>query len=416
MTTPELTKLISRRSKSLGPTYKLTYSEPIHMVRASGVYMYDADGRDYLDVYNNVPVVGHCHPHVVDALERQARLINTNTRYATDLPVELAERLLATMPAEIGNVIFVCSGSEANELAIRVSRSVTGSTGIIVTDCAYHGNGVATSGVSPSARRLPLGPDVYSIPAPRNGDNPDDFAGRIRDCIARMKKDGVKPAALLVDMILSTDGVIVDPVGYMAKAADEIRKAGGLFIADEVQPGFGRTGNYWGFQYHGVIPDLVTMGKPMGNGHPVAAMAARPELLARFSQQVKYFNTFGGNTVSCAVASAVLDVIEKENLIQNAKETGAYIREGLKRIAAKHAVIHSVRGVGLFTGVEIGPDARFDLDAKQATDRLANSLKQNGVLVGITGPNWEVLKVRPPLPFTKKNADTLFEKLELVLA
>jgi 4-aminobutyrate aminotransferase-like enzyme len=386
------------------------------MVRASGVWMYDADGRAYLDAYNNVPVVGHCHPHVVDALERQARILNTNTRYATDLPVELAERLLATMPAEIGNVIFVCSGSEANELAIRVSRAVTRATGIIVTDCAYHGNGVATSGVSPSARRLPLGPDVYSVPAPRNGDNPADFAVRIRDCIARMKKDGVKPAALLVDMILSTDGVIVDPAGYMAKAADEIRKAGGLFIADEVQPGFGRTGNYWGFQYHGVIPDLVTMGKPMGNGHPVAAMAARPELLVNFSQQIKYFNTFGGNTVSCAVASAVLDVIERENLIQNSRDTGAYLREGLARIAKKHPVIGAVRGAGLFSGIEIQPDVRLGLDARQATDRIANSLKQNGVLVGITGANYDVLKVRPPLPFNKMNADLLFEKLELVLA
>jgi 4-aminobutyrate aminotransferase-like enzyme len=410
----DMPDLLARRQRSLGPTYKLSYADPLYLERASGVWMFTAD-RAYLDAYNNVPVVGHCHPQVVDALERQARTLNANTRYAARAPVELAERLLATMPSDIGNVVFVCSGSEANELAVRVSLAATGATGLIVTRHAYHGTGVTTSGISPGTRNRPLGRDVYTVPAPANGDDPAAFGTRVRDCISRMAKDGVKPAALILDTLLSTDGIIVDPPGFMAEAVREIRKAGGLFIADEVQGGFCRTGDhFWGFQRHGVVPDLITMGKPMGNGHPVAAMAARPELMARFAKIDGYFNTFGGNTVACAVALAVLDVIEQEKLANNARVVGAYLRNGLLRLAGTNSGIGAVHGAGLYVGVEV-LESHDGMSAKLAAERLVNGLQREGVLIGVTGGASNVLKIRPPLPFSTSNADVLLEKLEKVL-
>ena len=301
--------LLSRRGELLGPTYGLFYEEPLHMVRAQGVWMYDADGRAYLDAYNNVPVVGHCHPHVVATLATQAARLNTHTRYLADAPVELADRLLSTMPAEIGNMVFVCTGSEANDLAIRVSKFVTGGTGFIITERAYHGTSETTSGMSPSAR-VPLGRDVYAIAAPLGEDGPAQFAERVRECIGRMRADGVKPAALLVDTIFSSDGVVCDPPGFLAEAARAIHDAGGLFIADEVQPGFGRTGEYmWGFMRHGVVPDIVTMGKPMGNGYPIAAVVTRPEILDAFCSKVGYFNTFAGSPVAAAVGHAYSQLV-----------------------------------------------------------------------------------------------------------
>jgi len=408
--------LLSRRGELLGPTYGLFYEEPLHMVRAQGVWMYDADGRAYLDAYNNVPVVGHCHPHVVATLATQAARLNTHTRYLADAPVELADRLLSTMPAEIGNMVFVCTGSEANDLAIRVSKFVTGGTGFIITERAYHGTSETTSGMSPSAR-VPLGRDVYAIAAPLGEDGPAQFAERVRECIGRMRADGVKPAALLVDTIFSSDGVVCDPPGFLAEAARAIHDAGGLFIADEVQPGFGRTGEYmWGFMRHGVVPDIVTMGKPMGNGHPIAALAARPELMAAFSKHTRYFNTFGGNTVSCAVGLAVLDVIEDERLIDNARVTGEYLKGGFARLAQKYPTIGEVRGSGLFVGVDIAQGRDANETPRQAATRIVNELRRAGVLTGTTGKNGNTLKIRPPLPFNRENADFLLLALERIVA
>lgn len=410
--TPDSTQLLSRRARALGPTYSLFYEDPLHIVRAEGVWMYDAEGRRYLDAYNNVPVVGHCHPYVVDALARQARILNTHTRYVAEQPLELAERLLATFPGEIGNVVYTCTGSEANDLAVRISKAVTGGTGFIITDFAYHGTTDVIAGMSPEDGTR-LGPGVYAVPAPLGPDGAARFNSSVRECIAAMRADRIRPAALLVDTIFSSDGVVADPPGFLAAAVDEIRGAGGLFIADEVQPGFGRTGEHmWGFQRHGVVPDLVTMGKPMGNGHPVSALAARPALLDAFARQTRYFNTFGGNSVSCAVALAVLDVIDKEQLVANAHASGAYLRAGISRLAQQYPWIREVRGAGLFVGVELDVHPTTSLTGRQQAARIVNDLRHRGVLMGTTGRDSNILKIRPPLTIAPAEVDVLLQALE----
>ena len=378
--------------------------------------MYDAEGRRYLDAYNNVPVVGHSHPYVVDALARQARTLNTHTRYVAEQPLVLAERLLATFPREIGNVVYTCTGSEANDLAVRISKAVTGGAGFIITDFAYHGTTDVIAGMSPEDGTR-LGPGVYAVPAPLGPEGAARFGYSVRECIAAMRADGIRPAALLVDTIFSSDGVVADPPGFLAAAVDEMHAAGGLFIADEVQPGFGRTGDHmWGFQRHRVVPDLVTMGKPMGNGHPVSAVAARPALLETFAKQTRYFNTFGGNSVSCAVALAVLDVIEKEQLVANAHATGAYLRAGISRLAPRYPWIREVRGAGLFVGVELASHPTTLVPARQEAARVVNDLRHRGVLIGTTGRESNILKIRPPLTISTGEVDVLLEALEASLS
>lgn len=391
----------------LAPTYRLFYEEPVHMVRGEGVWLYDAEGRRYLDCYNNVPVVGHCHPDVVARLAAQAARLNTHTRYVTDSPVELAERLLATLPTELTSVTFTCSGSESNDLAVRICKAATGRTGFIVTTGAYHGTTETLSRMSP-VTGVATAPEVFTVEPPIGPDGATEFAGRVHDCIARMLRVGLQPAALLVDTIFGSDGVASHPPGFLAAAVTEIHAAGGLFIADEVQPGFGRTGDaMWGFQRHRVIPDLVTMGKPMGNGHPVAALVARPEVMAEFARQYRYFNTFGGNTVSCEVGLAVLDVLERDKLIEKARQSGHYLQQSLLSLARRHPAIQEVRGAGLFLGVQ--------MDSREHTARVVNDLRRAGVLIGSAGRNADVLKIRPPLPFTRAEADVLVETLDRVL-
>ncbi|WP_158742876.1 aspartate aminotransferase family protein [Acidisphaera sp. L21] len=415
--------LIARRERLLGPAYRLFYANPVHVVRGEGVHLYGPDGEAYLDVYNNVACVGHCHPHVVAALARQAAVLNTHTRYVTDGILDYAERLLATFPAELSQVMFTCTGSEANDLAYRVACNHTGGTGFIVTELAYHGVTSVLSGMSPSlGKQVPLGSNVRTVPAPNayhaNGaDIGEAFAGHVRAAIADMRAHGIQPAALLVDTIFSSDGVLSDPAGFLQPAAAAIREAGGLFIADEVQPGFGRTGaGMWGFSRHGLVPDLVTMGKPMGNGHPVAAMVARPEYLESFGQRSRYFNTFGGNPVSCAVGMAVLDVIENEGLIENARTTGDYMRAGLRDLMERHEVIGDVRGAGLFVGLELVTDRARRTPATVATGKLVNALRERRILISAAGPHANVLKIRPPLVFEPEHADRFIAAIAECLA
>lgn len=400
--------LLVRRQKVMAPSYRLFYEEPVEVVRAEGVWLFGPQGERYLDFYNNVPVVGHSHPYVVERLHAQAATLNTHTRYLTAPPVELAERLLGTMPSSLGSVIFTCTGSEANDLAIRMSRLVTGGRGVIVTDAAYHGTSDLLSGMSP-VTGLPTGPDVYTIHMPEAFDRPEQFGDLVREAIARMKADGVAPAALLVDTIFGSDGVVSDPAGFLQHGISAIQEVGGLFIADEVQPGFGRTGEgMWGFQRHGIVPDIVTMGKPMGNGHPVASLVTRREIAEKFVQYQRYFNTFGGNTVSCAVALAVLDVIEREKLIAHAAEVGAQLKAGLHVIAKRHPILRNVRGAGLFMSATIS--------SGQAAGRVLNGLRRKGVLIGLAGPGNVSLKIRPPLVISKDEVDYLLDKLDQVLA
>lgn len=399
--------LLARRERVLSPSYRLFYEEPLHVVRGEGVWLYDADGRRYLDAYNNVPVAGHCHPHIVEQVARQASILNTHTRYLTELPVVLAERLLATMPSGLGSVILTNSGSEANDLAIRISRMVTGGTGVIVTDCAYHGTSDLLQGMSPITG-LPLGPDVFTIRLPLEMSDPAGFTALVHDALDHMRAAGVKPAALLVDTIFGSDGAVSDPVGFLKGAVDEMHREGALFIADEVQPGFGRTGaGMWGFQRHGIVPDFVTMGKPMGNGHPVAALVTKRAIAEDFTRHQRYFNTFGGSSLSCAAALATMDVIENEGLIENAAKVGTYLQQGLRDLAARHELLTAVRGVGLFQGVQT-PSG--DMAA-----RIVNGLRRAGVLIGGAGRGNAALKVRPPLPVTCAQIDYLLERFEEVM-
>ena len=417
MTTPpgNHAALLARRARVLAPTYRLFYEQPLQIVRAEGVWMYDDSGRRYLDAYNNVPVVGHCHPQVVEALTRQARTLNTHTRYLAEQPLQLAEELLATLPRELDSVIFTCTGSEANDLAVRISKAVTGGSGFIVTEFAYHGATDVIAGMSPEDGR-PLGPGVYTVAAPLGADGAAAFGERVGRCLERMQADGVRLAAMLVDTIFSSDGVVADPRGFLADAVRKVHEAGGLFIADEVQAGFGRLGEaMWGFARHGIVPDLVTMGKPMGNGHPVAAVVGRAGVFAAFAKGGSYFNTYGGNSVSCATALAVLQVIRDENLLENARRSGEHLMRGLRGLAQHHTAIREVRGAGLFIGVELGANAASGRSGAAETRRVVNGLCRRGVLVGSTGRDGNVLKIRSPLTLELQHADLLLEALDQTL-
>ncbi len=414
--------LIARRERLLGPAYRLFYERPVHVVRGEGVWLYDVDGEAYLDVYNNVPSVGHCHPHVVEALCRQARILNTHTRYLHENVLDYAEKLLAKFPAELAHVMFTCTGSEANDLAYRIARRSTGGTGFIVTQLAYHGGTHVIAELSPSlGGHVQLGDHVRTVPAPdayRNGGRELGavFANNVRQAIEDLRTQGIKPAALLVDTIFSSDGVFSDPAGFLAEAVAVIRATGGLFIADEVQPGFGRTGAHmWGFQRHGIVPDMVSMGKPMGDGHPMAGLVVKPELVREFGKS-RYFNTFGGNAVSAAVGLAVLEVIEREGLMANALEVGGHLHNGLRQLAKQHSIIGDVRGAGLFIGLELVRDRATQQPATEETARVVNGLREKRVLISSAGPNANILKIRPPLPFSKENAELFLSTMNEVLA
>ena len=404
--------LIGRRQAALGSAYRLFYQRPVHPVRGKGCWLYDADDNAYLDVYNNVASVGHCHPHVVAALTKQAETLNTHTRYLDDIIVDYAERLLATLPDSIAHAMFTCTGSEANDLAMRIAQHATGGEGIVVTELAYHGVASAVAAFSPSLGVVPA-PDAY------RGD-PDvgaAFAAAVRAAFADLQRHGIRPAAFICDTIFSSDGVFADPAGFLKGAVEAAHEAGALFVADEVQPGFGRTGaGMWGFARHGVVPDIVTAGKPMGNGHPIAGVFARADIVDAFGQNLRYFNTFGGNRVSCAVGMAVLDVIEGEGLIENARVTGELLLDGFRDLATRHDVIGDVRGAGLFVGVEMVANRETREPSAEAASHLVNALREKRILISATGPGANILKVRPPLVFGPAEAAMLLEAVDEILS
>jgi 4-aminobutyrate aminotransferase-like enzyme len=418
---PVARALIERRQRVLGPAYRLFYEEPLHLVRGEGVWLYDADGAAYLDAYNNVASVGHAEPSVVEAIARQSATLVTHTRYLHEGVLTLAERLLATLPAPLGQVMFTCTGSEANDLAYRIACRATGHTGVIVTGLAYHGVTDAVSAFSPSlGAGVPLGAHVRTVAAPDayRGD-PDvagAFASNVAAAAADLKAAGFGLALFIVDSIFSSDGVFADPKGFLAPAVEAARAAGGLYLADEVQPGFGRTGeSLWGFTRHGLVPDLVSMGKPMGNGYPVAAMVAQPQHLERFGREARYFNTFGGNPVAAAAANAVLDVIERDHLIEHVGRVGAYLTAGLKELALQHEAIGDVRGAGLFIGVDLVSDRAARTADRDLATRIVNGLRRRRILLSASGPGGNVLKIRPPLVFKQEHADLLLTALDELL-
>lgn len=412
--------MIAQRKALLGPAYRLMYQRPLHFVRGEGVWLYDPGGAAYLDAYNNVTSVGHCHPGVVEAIRQQVGILATNTRYLHGAVLDYAKRLLATMPAEVGQFMFTCTGSDANDLAVRIAQAHTGGKGIIVTETAYHGITQAVAEFSPSlGENVNLGAHVRTVSAPdsyRSQTTAEDFTSAVRGAIHDLQRHGIKPALLICDGIFASDGVFDGPAGFLRGAVDAIHDVGGLYIADEVQSGFARTGEaMWGFQRHGVIPDLVTLGKPMGNGFPVAGVAARPEVLAEFGKNSRYFNTFGGNAVAVAAAAAVLDVIEDEGLLENSRSIGLYLKEGFQALARTHDCLGDVRGAGLFLGIEIVSDRIGKTPDAAAATRIINGLRENNVLISGCAKAANVLKIRPPLVFTRDNADELITKLDLVL-
>ena len=417
--------LIERRQRLLGKAYRLFYDQPVHIVRGEGVWLYDSDGRKYLDVYNNVPHVGHCHPHVVEAVCKQAKVLNTHTRYLHENVLDYAQRLTDRFPGGLDIAMFACTGTEANELALRLARAKTGASGMIVTDHAYHGTSWAiaqiTSCYESSEKR---GDNIVTVPAPDSfrGLYADDlqaadkYAEHLHVAIETLARNGHRPAAFIVDTIFSNEGLPTVPPGYLAKAVAIVRQAGGLFVADEVQPGFGRLGtHFWGFASHGVAPDIATMGKPMGNGYPISAVVTSAEVIDAFQRDSHYFNTFGGTPVACAAALAVLDVIEKQDLQAKALETGSYIIEGLKDLASDNDIIGDIRGSGLFIGIDLVRDRDSREPATAETGRALNLLRERGVLIGSTGQYDNVLKIRPPLVFSKEHADLLLLQLAAVL-
>ena len=427
---PPPERLLEERRHHLGPSLSLAYRRPVEMVRGWMEFLYDRDGRRYLDAVNNVPHVGHGHPRVVRAGQRQMALLNTNTRYLHELAVRYAERLWGTLPSPLSVCYFVNSGSEANELALRLARAYTGRRDIIVVESAYHGNTTTLIDASPYKHDGPGGagapPWVHKVPMPdtyRGRFRRDDplagerYAALLAEAIGRLRARGAQPAAFLCESILSAGGQIVLPEGYLAAAYGHVRRAGGVCIADEVQTGFGRAGShFWAFETQDVVPDIVTLGKPMGNGHPLGAVITTPEIAAAFANGMEFFSTFGGNPVSCAIGLAVLDVIADEGLQENARVLGERLQAALRALASRHPPIGDVRGLGLFLGVELVRDRTTLEPAGDEAGHVASRLRERGVLVSTDGPFHNVLKIKPPLVFTKDDADHLVATLDEVLA
>jgi 4-aminobutyrate aminotransferase-like enzyme len=423
----DTSSLLARRARLLGAKAPLFYDQPLHIVRGEGVWLYDVDGRRYLDAYNNVPLLGHCHPEVVEALARQAATLNIHTRYLHETILDYGERLIAKFDPSLAMILFVCTGSEANDQALRIARCHTGKQGIICTNLTYHGNTTAVDAISPlfygadapTHREVSTiaSPDTYRAPAGLVGSAlTDHYIDGLKAAIARLEASGVGFAGLMLCTIFANEGLPDVPPGFMQRALDTVHAAGGLFIGDEVQAGFGRTGDMWGHQAMGVVPDIVTLGKPMGNGHPLAAVVARADLIEKFRAQVFYFNTFGGNPVSCAVGAKVLDILERDALMDNARDVGAYLRTGLQQLATRHDIIGDIRGRGLWIGIELVTDRQHKTPAASQAQRVINLMKDKGVLMGRIGEFDNVLKIRPPLPITRQHADLLLSALHDVLA
>ncbi len=415
--------LTQRRARLMGPNVPTFYETPVHLVRGEGVWLWDAEGRKYLDAYNNVPHVGHCHPKVVEAICRQAGVLNTHTRYLHDLVLDYIERLTATMGHGLSQAIMVCTGSEANDIALRMAQAATGKRGIIATDNTYHGNTTATSQLS--TRRPPIGgypAHVRLVPAPdslrpvggsREG-QAAAFARNVARAIAELEDSGIGFSGMMLCPFFANEGFPAIEPGFFAETEAVIRRARGLILCDEVQPGFGRLGSHmWGHDWLGIRPDVVTVGKPMANGHPVAAVVARPDVMADFREAFGYFNTFGGNPVSAAACLATLDVMQEEGLQANAAKVGAYALDRLR--ALRHPLLAEVRGHGLFFGAEFVLDDAMT-PATAFVAEVVERMRARGILTNRIGRHMNTLKIRPPMPFGLAEADLLIDTLAEVLA
>ena len=419
--------LIERRRHALGPACSHFYERPLYLVRGEDVWLYDEAGRKYLDCYNNVPSVGHCHPEVVATLAEQASTLNTHTRYLHHAIIEYAEMLADTLPGDLSVCSFVCTGTEANDLAYRIATAATGNRGAISTKGAYHGNSTLVTELSRGfGCERPL-PDFLAEAEPPNtyrgtyGEDHPDFAAAYAEfvdhAIAGLGENGHAPAMMIIDSIFDGAGILTPPPAYQQAVYRKVRAAGGLIVADEVQSGLTRLGNnIWGFMDSGVVPDIVTMGKPMGGGHPLAVVVTTPAIAAEFARESGYFNTFGGNPVSAEVGKKVLEIVLRDKLLANVRETGSYIVSGLHTLAGTHDLIGDVRGKGFFIGVELVTDRTARTPATDAARAIVETMRDSGVLISHVGRHRNILKIRPPLTFRREHADILLGKLGSALS
>jgi 4-aminobutyrate aminotransferase-like enzyme/Ser/Thr protein kinase RdoA (MazF antagonist) len=418
-------QLLGRRKRALGNRACLFYDRPLHMVRGEGVWLIDDTGRHFLDCYNSVPIVGHCHPQVVEAIADQSARLNTNTRYLSEQLLDYAERLTANT-GELTSCIFVNSGSEANDIAWRIATEWTGARGALVQDFAYHGITEAIHALSPATNGAAGGaPHVRTIPPPdcyrgiyRSGTAHlgCKYAQLVDSALMSLEGAGLKPAAYFLEAAFMTNGILEPQPDYVSEVFRRVRAAGALCIADEVQAGFGRMGgHFWGYQHHGVVPDIITVGKPAGNGHPIGVVMTRPDILDHYIERTGFFSTFGGNNVSCAAGTAVLKVIESNKLVARASELGGYFKSRLRLLKDRHEVIGDVRGCGLAIGVELVTNRQSRAPATAETARLVNRLREEHVLVGSDGPAANVIKIRPPLIIQREHIDTAVAAFDVAL-
>src|SRR5215213_4558770 len=392
--------LMEKRRRLLGRNLSIAYEKPLHIVRGAMQYLYDDEGRRYLDAYNNVAHVGHCHPKVVAAGQRQMEQLNTNTRYLSDLILEYAEKVTATLPEPLNVCYFVNSGSEANELALRLARAHTRARDLIVLEHAYHGNTTTLIDISPYKHDGPGGegppPWVHKAPLPASHEDAQHVADIAHQLTSTL-------CGFIAESMPSVAGQIVFPNGYLTRVYEAVRAAGGVCIADEVQTGYGRIGtHFWAFQKYGVIPDIVVLGKPIGNGHPIGAVITTRAIAESFDNGMEFFSTFGGNNVSCAIGLKVLEVVQEEKLQAHALQVGERLLTGLRELHQRHEVIRDIRGSGFFLGVELAHEA----------GSVVNQMRERGILMRTEGPRHNVLKIRPPMPFSTENADSVIEMLD----
>ena len=418
-------ELRERRNKVLSASYSHFFDRPLHIVRGSGVWLWDAGGQKYLDCYNNVPSVGHCHPYVVNALTAQIRTLNTHTRYLHETVIELSERLVELMPPGLDRVIIVCTGTEANDLAAQMARTCTGNNGLLVTESSYHGNSELVTQLSRCDHPGKTPPEYIGVFEPPNtyrgpylGNNTaQQYANLLDPEIVRLQQNGQGLAACMIDSSFDSNGILIPPIGYAENVDAKVHAAGGLMIYDEVQSGFCRMGdNFWGFMDNNASPDIVTMGKPMGAGHPVAAVVTTTAIADRFAERYSYFNTFGGNPVAASAALAVLDVIRDEQLLDNAHTVGQFLAEGLRDIASRYPFVGNLQGKGLFWGLDIVGDPDSKEPDKARALAIAKKMRDLGILLGSTGRYDNVIKIRPPLIFGRDNATQLLSTLDKVLS
>lgn len=416
-------EILARREQLLGAKTTLFYREPVNIVRGEGAWLFDADGKRYVDLYNNVPCVGHAHPRVVEAMRAQMATLNVHSRYLHEGILDYAERLMALHDDSITTVVFACTGTEAIEVAMNMARIATGGRGIICTDAAYHGNSAEVHKLTDVKEARD--PEIRSIPFPQtyrplregatSSELCDLYLAEVKKAIDDFKARGIPLAGMLVCPILANEGLPNIPEGFMRRAAEMIREAGGLFIADEVQAGYCRTGQWWGYEAEDFVPDIVTMGKPMGNGLPISATAARKELVDAFRDKTRYFNTFSSSPLQAAVGLAVLDVIKDENLLQNSAETGDYLYRELLKFQDRCESLAEVRGRGLFISLEWVSDRAAKTPDHERADHIVNRLKDKGFLVSTDGEFDNLVKIRPPLVFQQEHADLFLAAFEEIL-